>query len=244
MNSFFLNMDENTYRTIIQNLRDELFNWSINNTRDFSWRKTQDSYKIIIAEIMLHRTKADQVKEVYEEFIEKYPDFNSIIRENSGKIQTELHSLGLFWRSDLLYRLAKEVVEKYDGILPLEKNKLLELPGIGNYIASAVLCFGNNIPEPLLDTNTVRVIGRIFGINITDSSRRSKKFHNIMRDLVTCDDPKRISLSLIDFAAAVCTAKYPRHDTCPVNSICSLYRNEVKRCDGTPNFSRAAGYNK
>ena len=227
MNSFFIDMDENTYRTIIQNLRNELFNWSINNFRDFPWRKTQDPYKIIIAEIMLHRTKADQVKRVYEEFVGKYPDFNSIIRKNTGEIQTELHSLGLFWRSDLLYRLAKEVVEKYNGILPLEKNKLLGLSGVGNYIASAVLCLGNNIPEPLLDTNTVRVIGRIFGINITDSSRRSKKFYNIMNDLVTCDDPKRISLSLIDFASAVCTAKNPRHDICPVNSICSLYKNEV-----------------
>ena len=225
MNSFFFDMDENTYSTIIQNLRDEIFYWSIDNIREFPWRKTQDPYKIIIAEIMLHRTKADQVKEVYEEFIEKYPDFNSIIRENSPKIQTELHSLGLFWRSDLLYKLAKEVVEKYNGILPLEKNKLLELSGVGNYIASAVLCFGNNIPEPILDTNTVRVIGRIFGLNIKDSSRRNKKFYNIMCDLVNCDDPKRISLSLIDFAAAVCTAKDPRHDLCPVNSICNLYKN-------------------
>ena len=125
---------------------------------------------------MLHRTNADQVKAVYEKFIKNVPDFASIVRAGSENIRTEMQSLGLFWRSDLLYRLAEVVEEKYNGTLPLEKKKLMELPGVGHYIASALLCFGYNRPEPLLDTNTVRVIGRIFGIKITDSSRRSKKF--------------------------------------------------------------------
>ncbi len=219
--------DENTYRNTIENVRSGILEWGSKNLRDFPWRNTRDSYKILIAEIMLHRTNADQVKPVYEKFVEDFPDFKSIIRAGSGKIMIEMRSLGLFWRSDLLNRLAEEVTGKYNGILPLEKKKLMELPGIGHYIASAILCFGYNLPEPLLDTNTVRVIGRIFGIRITDSSRRSKKFYKIMQDIVLCEEPRRLSLSMIDFAALICTAKDPGHDLCPLRNICCFYRTRV-----------------
>ncbi|CAG0967653.1 Adenine DNA glycosylase [Methanosarcinales archaeon] len=227
MNSLICNLDEKTYRNIVEEIRSGILQWSNKNLREFPWRNTQDPYKIIIAEIMLHRTNADQVKPVYEKFIEEFPDFSSIVRAGSKNIRTEIQSLGLFWRSDLLYQLAEEVEEKYNGTLPLEKNKLMELPGVGHYIASAILCFGYNRPEPLLDTNTVRVIGRIFGIKITDSSRRSKKFYKIMGDIVFCEKPKKLSLSMIDFAALVCTAKYPKHDLCSINHICCFYRTEV-----------------
>ncbi len=212
--------DEKTYENALERFRSEILEWGNKNFRDFPWRNTRDPYKILIAEIMLHRTNADQVKNIYEKFIENFPNFESIVREGSEKIRTEMHSLGLFWRSDLLYRLAEEMTEKYNGILPLEKKKLMGLPGIGHYIASAILCFGYNRPEPLLDTNTVRVIGRIFGIKITDSSRRSKKFYKIMQDIVLCEEPGRLSLSMIDFAALVCTATNPKHELCPVNNIC------------------------
>lgn len=227
MKSHLCDLDEKNYRNTVERIRRGVLEWGNKNLRDFPWRNTSDPYKIMIAEIMLHRTNADQVKAVYEKFIENFPDFESIVRAGSENIRTEMQSLGLFWRSDLLYRLAEEVIEKYNGTLPLEKKKLMELPGVGHYIASAILCFGHNRPEPLLDTNTVRVIGRIFGIKITDSSRRSKKFLKIMQDIVFCENPKKLSLSMIDFAALVCTAKHPKHDLCSINDICRFYGTEV-----------------
>ncbi len=177
---------------------------------------------------MLHRTKADQVKPVYESFIRKFPDFKSIIDAGPEKIRLELSPLGLAWRTDLLYAMAKNIMEKYQGNIPLSKNKLMELPGVGQYIASAILCFGHDQLEPVLDTNTVRVIGRIFGIKITDSSRRSRKFKMIMLDLISCGKPRRFSLSLIDFAALVCTSKDPKCSLCPLRDICCYYKNSFK----------------
>ncbi|MFZ2499306.1 DNA glycosylase [Methanosarcina sp.] len=208
----------------IKVIRAELLIWGGQNFRKFPWRETSDPYKIIIAEVMLHRTKADQVKDVYEKFILKYPDFESIVKAGREAVKTDLKSLGLFWRADLLYDMAFEIVEKYGGKLPLEKKKLMAMPGVGNYIAAAVLCFGYNFPEPILDTNTVRVLGRIFGINITDSSRRSKLFYDIMHDLIDFWNPKTVSFALIDYANVVCLAsKKPRCEICSLKDICKFY---------------------
>jgi len=216
--------DAESYRNIIKKIQRELLRWGEKNVRSYPWRNTRDPYRIIVAEVMLHRTRADQVKKLYDKFIEKFPDFSSIVMAGQDRIESELRSLGLLWRSDLLYRMAREVVEKYGGVLPMNKNELMKLPGVGDYIASAVLCSGYNIPEPVLDTNTVRVIGRIFGIEVTDSSRRSKKFEKIMRDLIDCGEPRKFFLSIIDFAALICSANNPKCDVCFLTDICCFYR--------------------
>jgi len=215
--------DKNYFKKI-KVIRTELLIWGGQNIRKFPWRETSDTYQIAVAEVMLHRTNANQVKDIYEEFILKYPDFESIVRAGREAIKADLKSLGLFWRADLLYDMAVEIVDKYGGKLPLDRKKLMALPGIGNYISAAILCFGYNLPEPVLDTNTVRVLGRIFGLNITDSSRRSKLFYEIMYDLVNFWDPRTVSFSLIDFANMVCIAgKKPKCEICPLEDICKFY---------------------
>ena len=220
--------DRESYRNTIKKIQTEILKWGEENIRRYPWRNTKDPYRIIVAEVMLHRTRADQVKKMYNKFIEKFPDFRSVVMAGQDRIESELHSLGLLWRSDLLYRMAREVVEKYGGVLPMNKDELMKLPGVGHYIASAVLCSGYNIPEPVLDTNTVRVIGRIFGIEVTDSSRRSEKFEKIMRNLIDCGEPKKFFLSIIDFAALVCSANNPKCNACSLCDICCFYRSVVE----------------
>lgn len=207
----------------------DILEWGNDNLRNYPWRDSPDGYRILIAEIMLHRTNADQVNKIYSNFINKYPSFNSIVSAGQDKIKSELYSLGLGWRSDLLYKLSNEIIENYNGILPLNRRDLLALPGVGQYIASAVLCFGWDLAEPVIDTNVVRVIGRFFGLKATDSSRRSKKFEKIMRNFISYGEPRRFSLSLIDFGSLVCFTGYPKCDICPLRENCYYYNNLYRK---------------
>jgi len=218
-----LNICEEICPDKLRIMHDRILRWGKENMRQYPWRETRDGYKIIIAETMLHRTRADQVREVYEEFIRKYPDFGSIVDAGPEKVREELGSLGLVWRADLLYKMAEAVMREHAGVLPLEKEELMNFPGIGPYISSAVLCMAYNLPEPLIDTNTVRVIGRFLGIKITDSSRRSDKFKKIMSELASYGKPRDFSISLIDFAALICTAGNPECSECTLNDACNYY---------------------
>lgn len=161
--------------------------------------------------------------DIFNNFVRRYPNFRSIKSAGLDTIQKELYSLGLEWRARMLYEMSDIVIKEYDGKLPFEKEKLMNLPGIGDYIASAVLCIGFNLPEPILDTNTVRIIGRVFGLNISDSSRRKKEFKDIMSRLVDFHQPKIFSLSMLDFAALVCLPKNPRCKECILNQICKYH---------------------
>lgn len=207
----------------LEKIHENMLKWGKVNLRDFPWRKTKDPYKILIAELMLHRTKANQVKDVYANFTEKYPDFCSICEVSPEIISTELKTLGLYWRAELIYNLSCSICKDLHGEIPSKKDELIKLPGIGSYIASAFLCLTYGCPEPLLDTNTVRIIGRIFEFDINDSSRRSKKFDTIMRELVVLGECKDFSLSMIDFAQAICRPTEPLCIECPISNLCLFF---------------------
>jgi len=215
--------DENASRELLEILHERILEWGKNNARSYPWRQTRDPYRIFIAEVLLHRTNADQVRHVYERFVRRYPDFPAIVDAGRHEIRLALHSLGLTWRADLLFEAAIEIVHAHNGTIPLNKEKLVKLPGVGSYIASALLCFACDAPEPLLDTNTVRVVGRVLGLPVTDSSRRSKKFQDIMRTLAGMREPRAFFFSLIDFAAEICKARSPVCDRCPVASVCRYH---------------------
>lgn len=174
-----------------------------------------------MAELMLHRTQAKQVMPVYQRFVEQYPDLPTLARATKEELRNALYSLGLQWRIDLIHDLAACLMSNFIGQVPEMKEELMSLPGVSEYIASATRCFAWNHPEPLVDTNTVRVTGRLFGLAIKDSSRRNRIFRDIIAALVDPAEPRAYNYALLDFADQVCTPKCtPDFVICPLHEYC------------------------
>jgi len=199
---------------------EKLLGWWKERHRDFPWRNTRDTYQTLISEVLLHRTKAEQVVSVYKVFLKKYPTMKLLSTAPISDVKRILHPLGLHWRTELLHQMAKEITQKYDGKIPTEKEELESLPGISHYIASAVRCFSLGYPEALLDTNTVRVLGRFFGIRVTDSSRRSQRFTQLHLSLIDTKHPRQFNYAMIDLGALVCKPKNPLCNICPLSKMC------------------------
>ena len=210
----------------IRQLQSELIEWWKVNGREFPWRKTRDPYKILIAEVLLHRTRAEQVVPIYLKLIREFPDIFSLAKADKNVILNYLYSLGLRWRAELLHKMAQEIVKR-GGEIEANKEWLLSLPGISHYIASAVLCFAFGRPEPLLDTNTVRILGRIFNIKVTDSSRRSKKFRELYFRIMDKNHPREFNFAMIDLGALVCRPENPMCKNCPLKNLCLYYQITV-----------------
>ena len=206
-----------------ENITSILIYWWEANNRDFPWRHTRDPYQVLISEILLHRTRAEQVVSLYAMFLKRFPDIKSLAKVDESELLDVLHSAGLFWRIKLLRKVAVEISERHGAEIPTDLNSLMMLPGISNYIASAIRCFAYGFPEVLLDTNTVRITGRLFGLKITDGSRRSKEFRNVLGKLMNSSAPREINWALIDFAALVCKSKNPTHEHCPLKFYCMFY---------------------
>ena len=103
----------------------KLLAWFANNKRQFPWRNIIDPYGVLIAEIMLQRTRADQVKPVYEAFLKKYPEPVQLLEARLGEIKEIFSSLGLMWRAEKVEKLASILVLEYDGGVPENRKDLL-----------------------------------------------------------------------------------------------------------------------
>lgn len=207
----------------MQLFRNRLIKWWKKHGRSFPWRKTRDPYKVLVAEVLLHRTRAEQVVPVYLKFIQEFPDIKTLARASRKKVMSILYPLGLRWRAMLLHEMAVEIVRRNTGIVA-DRKMFCSLPGVSDYIASAVLCFAFGRPEPLLDTNTVRITGRIFNIQITESSRRSKKFRELYFQLMDKKRPREFNMAMIDLGALVCRPRYFLCEKCPVKNLCCYYQ--------------------
>jgi len=201
--------------------RKRLITWGKKNFQKFPWRETRDPYAILVAEIMLHRTQVKQVVPVYINFIKRFPDILSVYQADEISILTSIKGLGLNWRARLFKEMADVICEKYLSTIPQEKDILVSLPGVNDYIASAVRSFAWGYPDPVMDTNTIRIIGRLFGLEIKDSSRRNPKFHVLIEKLVNVRDSASFNYAILDLSHLLCHRKRePECEFCPVGVFC------------------------
>jgi len=207
----------------IAKLRKKLLEWFKDNKRDYPWRNTEDPYKVLIAELMLRRTKADQVKGVYEQFINEYPDPETLASASKKKVEKMLYPLGLHWRTPAFQLVAKEIKKKYNSKVPEDRESLKTLTGVGDYVAGAVLSGAYGKEEWIVDTNVARIFKRYFGLETIKESRRDKQIINLARIYATGHKTKQANLALLDFAALVCSALKPACKSCFLNKCCEFY---------------------
>jgi A/G-specific adenine glycosylase len=208
--------------------------WGKLNCRDFPWRGTDNPYHILLAEMMLRRTNAQQVVPTYLEFIREYSDPESLATAPTRQVINALRPIGLKWRARNILKMAKKLSREFDCRVPSNYESLRRLPGVGDYVASAVCSFAFNKPMPVIDTNTVRVVGRYFGFPTHAESRR----HGAVRELVAAVTGKRnvraFNLAFLDFAALVCKAISPKCSACPLRQRCDFGQKRLKKTRGIP----------
>jgi len=130
--------------------------------RDMPWRRTRDPYRIVVSEIMLQQTQVARVMKFYPIFIKKFPDFRTLARARTADVLRAWQGMGYNRRALALQRLAKIILEKYNGRLPRERAALTALPGIGKATAGAIHAFAWNEPEIFIETNIRRVFIHFF----------------------------------------------------------------------------------
>lgn len=201
--------------------RDSLLVWFGTEGRSFPWRRASASnYEKIIAEILLQRTRAEVVAAFFPRFIREFPSWKRLSLARSEQLQVFLRPLGLWRRRAASIQALAQAMVKRGGRFPRTREEIEKLPGIGQYIANAVVMFVYNQPQPLLDTNMSRVLERVFGPRKLADIRYDPYLQELARLTVSCDTPAEINWAILDLAAKICTPLRPRCDTCPVKSIC------------------------
>jgi len=211
----------------ISRLRVQLMRWFNKHGRDYPWRRSGDPFRLLVAEMMLRRTKADQVRKVYSKLFEKYPDSRAIAEAQKEELEKILYPLGLRWRTPAFQLVARDVQKSYSGRVPMTREELRTLPGVGDYVAGAVLSIAYEHKEWMVDSNIVRFFRRYFGIETSKEGRRDKHVIEIAKLYSSGRMPRKANLAILDFTALICAPHNPKHDRCPLRKACQYFQCEL-----------------
>ena len=217
-------MSINSLESKKEQIKNQIIDWYKTNGRNFPWRVTKNTFHILIAEMLLRRTTATAVARVFPDFISRYDTPEQLANSRITTIAKQVSTLGLkMSRAKHLKQTASRIVKDFDGKVPNDFIELSKLPGVGRYVASAVLNFAFGEPFPLVDGNVIHLISRVFELKFdAPSDEEAWRF----MDSFGPDAQRSVFyLGIIDLVAMVCIRSTPRCSTCPLNQLCSWNEN-------------------
>jgi A/G-specific adenine glycosylase len=198
----------------------ELVRWFEENQRTLPWRSAYDPYGVWVSEVMLQQTQVETVLPYYDSFLKEFPTIQSLARAPEDRVLKLWAGLGYYQRARNFLAAAREVVEKHGGRVPSEYEALIALPGVGRYMAGAILSIAFNKPYPIVDGNVRRVLSRIHGWMDDDPKAQWEAAESIVR----AGEPRMVNQALMELGATVCSFKAPRCLLCPLQSGCVAFR--------------------
>ena len=207
-------------------IRQRLIGWFSENGRAFVWRRDRRPYTVLIAEVLLRKTRAEVVDRFIGGFLTRFPEASTLATVDLRELALLLQPLGLgAQRAYQLRRLGEVLTTLPDGDVPETQEELLALPGVGTYTAAAVLCFAHGRAEALVDTNVARIIVRVYGIARPSrcEARRSPEILAKARGLIGTDsaNARSVNWALLDLGAKVCKSRKAECTKCPLEELCS-----------------------
>lgn len=183
-------------------------------------------YELLISVMLSAQTTDKRVNEVTKEMWSKYPTLESLKDADIKELKSILRPLGNYnKKADYTKEIATTLVDKYNGIMPRNRNKLESLAGVGRKTVNVVFSELNIEPEIAVDTHVERVSKRLTLAKLDDNVLEVEK--HLRRIFKRVNWNKR-HLQLVLFGRYYCKAISPMCESCKLKEICNYYKKEVQ----------------
>ncbi len=198
--------------------------WFARCRRDLPWRRRSDLYAIWVSEVMLQQTQVETVIPYYREFLRRYPTLKQLAAAPLQDVLKSWEGLGYYSRARNLWRAARRVRDAFHGRIPRTVANFRALPGVGEYIAAAVLSIGRGLVLPVIDGNVLRVVCRWQGIGgDTRSATTRKQVRSFLTGVIPENSPGCFNEAMMELGALVCRPRDPYCRSCPLRRDCFAF---------------------
>lgn len=119
---------------------------------------------------------------------------------------------------------AKQVLEKFNGVVPKTMDELTSLAGVGRKSANVVMLEAFGIAQGIaVDTHAKRIANLTGLSNETDPT----KIEQDLLKIFPKEFLKDINHLFMWHGRNTCIARHPKCDICPINNFCAYYKNNV-----------------
>ena len=210
------------------NFAKKLIEWYKINRRDLPWRMTNDPYNIWVSEIILQQTRIDQGTPYYLNFIDKFPSVKKLAESTLDELMKVCQGIGYYTRIVNMYKCAKIVVREYNSNFPSNYDELINLPGIGDYTASAISSICSGESKMVVDGNVIRLFSRLYNFKYQQHSSKMKKtIKKIGEKEILKYNSGDFNQALMDYGSMICSPKKYKCDKCIFSNSCEAFKLDI-----------------
>jgi len=183
-------------------------------------------FELVIAVSLSAQCTDALVNKVTKNLFQKYKTPEDYLSVPLEELQNDIRSIGLFRnKAKNIQKLCQMVLEKYNGEIPMDRDELINLPGVGRKTANVVVSVAYNMPAIAVDTHVERVSKRLGICRWKDSVLEVEK--TLMKK-VPRDEWSVTHHRMIFFGRYHCKAQNPQCEACPLLALCREGKKRMK----------------
>lgn len=203
-------------RVVIEKLREEIDH----PTTELEY---ETPYELLVAVILSAQCTDERVNSVTPAFFEAYPTVQVLATASPDEIYPYIQSITFpNNKAGYLARMARQVMDRFDGEIPSTVEELETLTGVGRKTARVVANVAFDVDALPVDTHVFRVANRIGLVN--DEADTPKKVEQQLKQVIAREDWAEAHHLLILYGRYTCTARSPDCSTCAIQSVCTYYK--------------------
>jgi endonuclease-3 len=199
-----------------------------------------DPFKILIGTIMSARTRDENTTKVVNKLFVRFKNVKELAEADIKEIKTIIHSIGFYnIKATRIKEVSQLILKRFNGEVPDDIERLLDLPGVGRKTANCVLVYGFNKPAIPVDIHVHRISNRLGLVNTKTPEKTETELSRIV-------DRKywlKVNDTFVMYGQNVCLPIKPNCKVCELKKICKFYQNSSsftmnqKKKEKKPSFS-------
>jgi len=191
--------------------------------RELHEAETGGPFSILIGTILSARTKDESTTKVVKILFSKYKNSKELSNAKLKDVENIIKSIGFYHvKAKRIIEVSKIINSKYEGIVPDELEKLVDLPGVGRKTANCVLVYAFDKPAIPVDIHVHRISNRL-GLVKTKTPEETEL--ELMKKI-----PKKFWLEINDtfvmYGQNICKPISPMCNVCKIKRDCNYYKTK------------------
>ncbi len=202
---------------IVMNILEKHFHYTERTTLNRMRMGKTDPFKILISCLLSLRSRDETTEKISNELFQIADTPEKIMNIPLKRLEGIIYSTGHYHKKALtLKHVSKEILERFQGKVPDNKEHLLSIKGIGPKTANIVLNFAYNQPYIPVDIHCHRIPNRLGWVKTKTAEKTEQELIKIL--------PKQYWFEFngifVLFGKTICAPISPKCTQCPINRYC------------------------
>jgi len=185
--------------------------------------QTARPFRILIATILSARTKDENTTKAADKLFKLYGTPQKLAKAKVKDVEKVIKSVGFYHvKSKRIIEVANLILSKYNGKVPADIDKLVDMPGVGRKTANCVLVYAFEKPAIPVDTHVHRISNRL---GLVDT-KMPEETEMALREKI----PKKywldINNTFVMYGQNICKPISPMCHVCKIRKTCNYFQTK------------------